>query len=50
VHYRQGVEYATAPDDRELRTDEVEDRPDWWTPEGGDLPANNRGGSSNYDG
>jgi hypothetical protein len=50
VSYREGPEYAPAPPDRELRTDEMEHRPDWWTPEGGELPVGNRGGSGNYDG
>jgi hypothetical protein len=50
VSYRPGVEYMTAPPDRELRTDEMEDRPDWWTPQGGEMPVDNRGGSGNYDG
>jgi hypothetical protein len=49
VYYRDGAEYAEAPPERELRTDELIDRPDWWTPEGGELPANERG-LTNYDG
>jgi hypothetical protein len=28
----------------------MEDRPDWWTPQGGEMPVDNRGGSGNYDG
>ena len=35
---RQGPEYVIAAPDRELRTDEIQDRPDWWTPSGGELP------------
>lgn len=41
VRIRRGVEYAEAPPERPLRTDEVSDRPDWWTPEGGPLPEQN---------
>jgi hypothetical protein len=26
-----------------LRTDEMEERPDWWTPEGGEMPEDRRG-------
>ena len=40
-----------APDNtkaRALRTDEVQDRPDWWTAEGGEVPKEN--GTTIYDG
>ena len=49
VTLRQGPEYVTMPPERTLRTDEMEDRPDWWTPAGGDLPENQKG-LNNYDG
>ena len=45
---RQGPEYVTAAPDRVLRTDELGDRPDWWTPRGGQLP-NDPEGLANYD-
>ena len=38
VTLHTGVQYAGAPPQRLLRTDEVQDRPDWWTPQGGPLP------------
>lgn len=38
VEIRHGVEYAEAPPEEQLRTDELIDRPDWWTPRGGKLP------------
>lgn len=31
-------QYAAKPAQRPLRTDELADRPDWWTPEGGPMP------------
>jgi len=49
VTIRQGPEYITAVPDRELRTDELADRPDWWTPEGGEMPEDEKG-LANYDG
>jgi hypothetical protein len=47
VFVNQKVAYATAPAQRQLRTDEVADRPDWWTAEGG--PAPKETGTSMYD-
>lgn len=38
VSVRQTVEYAATPEQRALRTDEMRDRPAWWTPKGGPLP------------
>lgn len=39
VTLRRGVQYApVAQAERPLRTDELIDRPAWWTPEGGPLP------------
>lgn len=38
VYVSQGPEYSKAPADRQLRTDEVANRPDWWTPKGGPMP------------
>ncbi len=48
VFYREGIEFRTAPPDRALRVDEMVDRPDWWTPEGGEMPPDTRG-LTNYD-
>jgi hypothetical protein len=42
VDVRQRVEYAGAPPQRALRTDQVSDRPDWWTPEGGPMPEDRK--------
>ncbi len=47
VEVRDGVEFVQASPDRELRTDELVDRPAWWTPEGGELPEDEHG-TSNY--
>jgi hypothetical protein len=49
VYLREGPEYITVPPERALRTDEMEDRPDWWTPAGGELPDDQKG-LKNYDG
>ena len=49
VDIRPGSEYRPADPTRELRSDEMNDRPEWWTPEGGDMP-NNDGAITNYDG
>ena len=38
VDYRPAPENAAPPPDEALRTDELADRPDWWTPEGGPRP------------
>lgn len=43
VYLRQGPEYMSSAPDRMLRTDEMEDRPEWWTPGGGDLPEDQKG-------
>jgi hypothetical protein len=48
ISLRQGPEYAVASPERELRTDEVADRPAWWTPQGGEMPED-RKGLKNYD-
>jgi hypothetical protein len=43
VYLNHGVKYATVNSvERSLRTDEVNDRPDWWTPEGGPMPKDKR--------
>lgn len=47
VDIRRGVEYAAEKPDRQLRTDEVQDRPAWWSPEGGPLPEDKK--ASMYD-
>ena len=38
VDFRPGPEYAPAPPDKLLRTDQLADRPEWWTPQGGPIP------------
>lgn len=43
VDVRDGVEFVQASPDREYRTDELQDRPDWWSPEGGELPDDDAG-------
>lgn len=48
VDIRPGPEYVSPVPERMLRTDEVGDRPDWWSPRGGEIPANQRG-IENYD-
>lgn len=45
---RPGPEYVTAAPDESLRTDELRDRPEWWTPEGGPMPEDNKG-TDNYE-
>lgn len=43
VALKRGPEYANqSPQQRMLRTDEMDDRPAWWTPEGGPVPKDNR--------
>jgi len=48
VDIRTGTEYAAESPNRSLRVDELADRPDWWTPKGGELPED-RKGLTNYD-
>jgi hypothetical protein len=43
VEMRDGVEFVQASPDREYRTDELQDRPAWWTPEGGEMPEDDYG-------
>lgn len=38
ITLRPAPEYAKGDPERPLRTDELADRPDWWTPKGGKLP------------
>ena len=39
VYVTQGPEYAKGSEaQRQLRTDEINNRPDWWTPKGGPMP------------
>jgi len=38
VDLRPGPEYMVADPREELRVDEVDERPDWWSPRGGDRP------------
>jgi hypothetical protein len=45
---RQGPEYMTAAPAEALRVDQMQDRPDWWTPEGGKMPEDTHG-VENYD-
>lgn len=43
VTLTNGVQYAEIdPQYRQLRTDEAKDRPDWWTPQGGEIPRDRR--------
>lgn len=44
---RPGPEFITAAPDEAMRVDELQDRPEWWTPEGGPMPEN-RKGEDNY--
>jgi hypothetical protein len=48
ISLRPGPEYAPVPPEMPLRTDQLDDRPDWWTPEGGPLPRDRRG-AQKYD-
>ena len=43
IEIRKGVEYTAAAADRDLRTDQPGDRPDWWTTQGGTLPEDPHG-------
>lgn len=47
VTLRESSEYANPISDRPLRIDEVNDQPDWWTPEGGLIDATHP--SNGYD-
>ncbi len=38
VDYRPGPEVPPEPPEAALRTDQLADRPDWWTPRGGPVP------------
>lgn len=37
VYVRRGMEYAPTPPNEQYRTDQLQDRPAWWTPEGGPM-------------
>jgi hypothetical protein len=50
VFYREGPEFMEAPPDQQLRSDELAERPPWWTPQGGPLPTTPDNGVANYDG
>ena len=39
VVIRPSSEYAPQTDDQAMRIDELEDHPDWWSPEGGKIDA-----------
>lgn len=45
VNYRRAPEYVPKPPEENLRIDSR--RPDWWTPQGGRMPAN--AGTTLYD-
>lgn len=47
VTLRDSSEYANPIADRPLRVDEVNDQPDWWTPDGGSVDASDP--SDGYD-
>lgn len=49
VEYRHAPEYAQGPKGEKLRTDEAEDRPAWWTTEGGPMPKSATSGADIYD-
>jgi len=42
VTLHHGTTYANAPPELPLRTDQVRDRPEWWTPAGGPMPEDKR--------
>ena len=48
VAMRSGPEYTPTHPNEAIRTDQLEDRPTWWTPEGGEIPDNEYG-KGNYD-
>lgn len=41
MYLRNAPEYAEYPDDHQYRTDDDEDRPDWWSERGGVKPDDN---------
>ncbi len=47
VDIRNSSEYANPIADRPLRVDEVNDQPDWWTPDGGEIDKTDA--SNGYD-
>jgi hypothetical protein len=47
VTLRDSSEYSNPITDRPLRIDEINDQPDWWTPEGGSVDASDP--SNGYD-
>ncbi len=47
VTLRESSEYANPTRDRSLRVDEINDQPDWWTPEGGPIDTSDP--SNGYD-
>lgn len=48
VFVNQAIAWQDPPPEQQYRTDEVADRPDWWTPRGGELPS--RSPAEIYDG
>lgn len=38
VSYRENYEYRDVTSDTQLRADQLMDRPEWWTPNGGPIP------------
>ena len=42
VTLHRGPAYTAGSPLQALRTDQVQDRPDWWTPKGGPLPEDKR--------
>ena len=42
VTVRKDVEYADLPPGHRMRTDQMIDRPEYWTPEGGPLPGSSK--------
>lgn len=42
VSYREGPELPPGPGDEQLTVQQEEDRPEWWTPQGGSIPEGDR--------
>ena len=49
VYYRHGTEYTPANAAAHYRTDQVANRPAWWTPEGGPMPEQGNPAMTMYD-
>lgn len=49
VFYRDGTEYTPAAAAAHYRTDQLADRPAWWTPQGGPMPEAGNPAMTMYD-